>query len=263
MKEYLIYKATNLKNKKCYIGRTSSKLKDRITWHYSNARHGNYLFAKALMKYNRNDFEWNIIDIAKNKEESFILESKYIKEFNAMEHGYNEKEGDRVPWNRGKVMNEEYCENLKGKNNPMYGKTHTKEVRKKLSKRMQEVQLGQNNPMARKVYCIELDKTWNTVKECANELRLNKDSISHCCRGKHKTCGGMRFEYADNKERTINGNMNGDNNPNAKSVYCMELDRKWETIKECAEDIGVSPTAISKVCRGLSKTSKGMHFKYI
>lgn len=263
MNKYLIYKATNLKNRKCYIGRTSNELKTRIAYHYSNAKHGNYSFAKALMEYNRDDFKWEIIDIAKNKEESFILEAKYIKEFNSIEYGYNEKEGDKTPWNKGKKMNEAYCERLKGENNPMYGKTHTKEVKEKLSKRMQEVQLGENNHMSRKVYCIELNKTWNTVKECADELGLNKDAISHCCRGKQKTCGGMRFKYMDNKNITINNNMYGENNPSARKVYCIELDRVWDTIKECANDIGVSHTAISKVCRGLSKTSKGMHFKYI
>ena len=46
------------------------------------------------------------------------------------------------------------------------------------------------------VYCIELDKTYSTIKQAADELSINGDSISACCRGRLKTAGKYHWTYA-------------------------------------------------------------------
>ena len=46
------------------------------------------------------------------------------------------------------------------------------------------------------VYCIELDKTYSTIKQAADELSINRDSISACCRGRLKTAGKYHWTYA-------------------------------------------------------------------
>ena len=50
-------------------------------------------------------------------------------------------------WNKGK-------EGLKGEENPMHGKHHTEETKKKMS-----------DAKKRKVYCVELDKVFNSMTE--------------------------------------------------------------------------------------------------
>ena len=47
------------------------------------------------------------------------------------------------------------------------------------------------------VYCIELDKTFKSQTEAAEELGINRGNISHCCRGKLKTTGGYHFRYEE------------------------------------------------------------------
>lgn len=195
MTVYSIYRATNLITGKSYIGRTKSPLSKRKSWHYSASRHYTHKFATALKQYNRCDWEWVIITTTDSKEESYSLEEKYITEYDSTKNGYNEKEGDRIPWNKGKKMVDGYGDHLKGDKNPMAQGRTPEHVRKMRSERMKKVQLGKNNHSAKRVYCVELDRYWDTVKECASELGIHKDSISHNCRGKNKTAGGFHFKY--------------------------------------------------------------------
>lgn len=267
MKTYIIYRAFNKQTNKNYIGRTSSTLNNRISWHYSNASkrlHKNNLFFDALLEYEKEDWVWEVLDSTASREESYRLEAEYIQKYDSVKNGYNTKGSDLIPWNKGKKMSDEYRANLMGEKNPMFGKTHSEEYRKWRSEHMSKVQLGKNNHMARKVYCIELKKTWDTVKDAAEELGINKDSISNNCRGVTKSAGGYRFKYVDGKGSIkIESKLTGSNNPKARRVACPELNKQWNTIKECAEEIGITPQAISKVCQGKGKTVKGLRFYYI
>lgn len=47
------------------------------------------------------------------------------------------------------------------------------------------------------VYCVELDKTYNGVREAARELGLNHPLISKVCKGKALTTGGYHFRYVE------------------------------------------------------------------
>jgi hypothetical protein len=272
MSTWHIYVAKNLETAECYVGRTTASIDRRRSWHYSNANKidpdtGKYLnnsrFSIALRKYNKDVFEWVIIAEAHDINNSYMMEGFYIEQLDTMNSGYNEKPNDRVPWNQGKKMNEDYKNNLSGPNNPMYGKTHSDSVKKMQSERMKSVQLGGNNSSARKVRCTETGQTWNSIVECAAELNIKEDSIVANCRGKNRSAYGYHFEYIDSKISKRNIDVNGGNNPTAKSVICIEDNRCWKSATECANDIGVSPSMIHAVCRGKKNTAKGFHFKYI
>ena len=55
----IIYKATNLINKKVYIGQTVKTLKERIYKHLCEGKCPH--FYRALKKYGKDNFEWEII----------------------------------------------------------------------------------------------------------------------------------------------------------------------------------------------------------
>lgn len=61
--------------------------------------------------------------------------------------------------------------NHKGKNNPMYGKT------------------GDKCPTSKKVYCIELNEVYNSMREAERKTGINNSCISDACKGKQKTAG--------------------------------------------------------------------------
>lgn len=50
-----------------------------------------------------------------------------------------------------------------------------------------------------------------------------------------------------------------------KPVYCVELDKTFDSVKTAAEIIGVHPTTIGAVCRGdkYCKTAGGYHWQYV
>ena len=111
------------------------------------------------------------------------------------------------------------CEPLTGENHPMYGKHHTEETRKKLSKAltgenhpMYGKQLseehkkklseshkgkytgkytGKKNPRARKVICITTGETFNCILEAEEKYNIVHQSISKCCKGKYKSAGKL------------------------------------------------------------------------
>ncbi len=90
---------------------------------------------------------------------------------------------------KGNMNNELTKERLskahKGKQSPQKGKSLSEEHKKKLSESHKK-----------KVYCIELDETFNSVKEASEILGLDDSSISACCR-KLKSTHGYHFIYVD------------------------------------------------------------------
>ena len=98
---------------------------------------------------------------------------------------------------------------IKGKNNPMYHKHHSKKAREAMSekkkimyvgegnphwakqhteetkKRISETRMGKDNWMAKKVYCVELDRVFDTIREAMNYVGI-KSGITQCCNPKYK-----------------------------------------------------------------------------
>ena len=46
-----------------------------------------------------------------------------------------------------------------------------------------------------KVYCVELDRVFNSITEAQEILHINKSNIVAVCKGKRKTCGGYHWQY--------------------------------------------------------------------
>ena len=114
----------------------------------------------------------------------------------------------------------------------------------------------------KKVYCIELDKVFNSIKEAKEEL--NVYNISYCCSGKAKTCGGYHWmyyeDYLNNPEKAeeIVGKRKG----NSKKVYCIELDRIFDSIREASKELKIDRHGIANACKGILETYSNYHWIY-
>lgn len=86
-----VYKATNTVNGKCYIGITSRSVGERWDEHCSRARCGQRRsrIYDAIRKYGKDRFEVTTIDSTDCEDTVRELETKYIKEFDSYENGYN------------------------------------------------------------------------------------------------------------------------------------------------------------------------------
>lgn len=85
----IIYKATNIKNNKFYIGQTSKTLEERIKKHFNDQK----IFPnrKFYQELNEEDFIWEILEENIDKSKVLEVEMAYILSTNAYIDGYNAK----------------------------------------------------------------------------------------------------------------------------------------------------------------------------
>ncbi len=89
----IIYKITNLVNRKVYIGQTVGAINARFSQHVleSNRKNPKFAISRAIKKYNKENFIIEQIDVAYNQNELNLLEGVYISWFKSMynQNGYN------------------------------------------------------------------------------------------------------------------------------------------------------------------------------
>lgn len=254
MKEVIcgIYCIENKVNGKKYIGQSVNIYnrwsderrllnKDEDAW--------NIYLQRAWNKYGEINFSFNIIERC---EESQLDEREkyWIKYYDTFNSGYNMTIGGRgmigvshKPWIDER--REHMCTINSGELNPMYGKTHSEEYKdicrdrwtgennpnynkfgdehpwygkhhKDESKqRIRDSKIGINNPSHRSVYCYELNKFYNTVKEATEDplvIGAHISNIVACCKKKKKSCGhlisGERLHWAYAEEITNHDEIN-------------------------------------------------------
>ena len=138
-----IYKITNTVNGKAYIGQTIHDAeKTRIQNHLTGNRNGSRLVRRAVEKYGKDAFTYEILYDGIIPEFLDPLEIEAIAKFNTLApHGYNLDTGG----GGGKTPSEEtrrkISEAKKGENHPMYGKPLPEETKRKIS----EAQKGEKN----------------------------------------------------------------------------------------------------------------------
>ena len=49
------------------------------------------------------------------------------------------------------------------------------------------------------VYCVELDKVFESTSEASRQLGINKRNIASVCRGERNKAGGYHWKYVDNE----------------------------------------------------------------
>lgn len=52
------------------------------------------------------------------------------------------------------------------------------------------------------------------------------------------------------------------NHPQAKSVFCVELNKKFDCAKRAEEELGIWGTSIGSACKGKLKTAGKLHWRY-
>ena len=50
------------------------------------------------------------------------------------------------------------------------------------------------------VYCIELNRTFDSTREVETELGINHTSVGDVCKGKRKTAGGYHWRYVNEQQ---------------------------------------------------------------
>lgn len=144
----VIYKITNKLNGKIYIGQTVRTLEKR--WQYHNTQKTNTCFSRAIQKYGKDAFEVKTLTRCKTIEEMNHREEYYIKLFNTLSpNGYNLLKGGN-----NKMCHEETKKKMsevhKGQKNHWFGKKHSLETIRKISRSKKGVKTGPPSKETRK-----------------------------------------------------------------------------------------------------------------
>ena len=193
MKKYFIYKYT-FPNGKVYVGQS----------YVGSNRYGNpsqykkQVVGRAMNKYHI--FKKEIICHCCEYLVDY-LESYYISKYDSMnpDHGYNRESGGNLNKQFSEETRKKMSESGKikyfydewrqhmseariGEKNHFYGKHHSEETKKKLSK---------------PVYCEELNKEFYGAKAAAEEVGIDRRLITACCKGRQRTAGGYHWCYKE------------------------------------------------------------------
>lgn len=215
----IVYRVTNTKNGKSYIGQTKQSLSRRWIEHCQINRSCCRGLREAIQKYGKENFTIEQIDVASNREEASIKESYWISFYNSMSpNGYNLQSGGMNNFQvceetklrvgdstRGKCHSEETKRKISQGN---LGKKLTLETRMKISKarigssrtlesrlKQSESISGAKNHRAISVKCVETGKVYSYIKQVELETGIHRTSVGACLKGKLKSAGGFHWEY--------------------------------------------------------------------
>lgn len=244
-KTYLIYKHVNKINGKIYIGQTCLSTNKRWQNGYGyksyttlpNNKKIPSHFWSAIQKYGWDNFEHKVLIHGLTKEQADSWEKKLIKRWDLMnpQRGYNKQ-----------------CGGSHG--------TRSQEIIQKF--------LGELNPKAIPVYCIETGERFGTIKEA--QIKYSTSHIKDACNDFSKIRGGMHWALEKdwiNMDNTIKKEIidkdtssKNEKNPNAKKILCIETGEVFNCIKHAMEKFDISRVALNNHINGKTKTCCGYHW---
>lgn len=218
---HYIYKITDKSNGRYYFGSR--------TCEGSAYNDNDYMGSMVVWQPNVENLVKEVLETNfETRKEALEKESKIIKAHWNDELNENYSTPDKKfirlgdPWNKGK-KNPKHSERMSGKKNPNYGKTFSKERRRKISegqlgrkqseemkekmrnrfisketrKKMRQAKLGTGKSI------LKLDKEgnkikeYNSLKEASEDVGVGSNNICACLKGTTKTSGGYKWRYVN------------------------------------------------------------------
>jgi len=240
----VVYCATNLMNKKRYIGQTIVGLKRRRWRHEGDAfRNSPYPLHRSIRKYGKDKFEWEILVRCGNKECLNQLEKFYIRYFDST----NSKKG----YNLAKGGNS--CSGYKREPLPDRVK---KQISEKLKGRPSP-RRGMSNINSRKeIICLENCMVFKGFE----------DAATFCGCGismKAKTSGGYHWEFYDKSKFYKDNPYYGKKAVHwINKVLCLETLEIFNSIVDASKITGYGTTRISNSCNHHKFSNRGLNFQF-
>ena len=190
---FTIYKITNLKNNKSYVGQTSKPLADRVKEHliYDKRRP---LFGDVEI-FGREAFESSVLMITNSQNIADEAERFGVAKYETMHPvGYNYHTGGKSGGHIHRVSMERRSRFARA-NPHLYSRKHTDETKQKISEMRIKKAIG-----GQEILCVTTNKKYRSIAEAARELGTSSNNISGVVNGRHKTAAGMVFRKVVNNE---------------------------------------------------------------
>jgi len=161
-----VYETTNLINSKTYTGSTGNDLLNGSTYKGSGKA-----LLKAVAKYGRENFSVKILAICPDRQFAYVIEEEIVGDGWTASTNYNlerPKRCRRQPHDQS------------GANNPMYGKTHSEDARRKISEASRSYK--------RKPVSAETRKLISEIRKGKPRSEATRRKISRANVGNAKAC---------------------------------------------------------------------------
>ena len=113
-----------------------------------------------------------------------------------------------------------------------------------------------------KVYCVELDRIFNSSTDAERALGVPSHSIVNCCDGKTRRAHGYKWyyycEYIKRKHKLLRSE-----NRNCKHVVMLENGAIYKSSKEASEKTHYNKESIRKACYTKSHRCLDSHWMYL
>lgn len=180
------------------------------------------VFFNAIKKYGWDNFDHIIICSGLSKEEACSMEIELIEKY--------------------QTTNKDYGYNLtSGGDCPIL----SSEAREKMSQAMKGNTNGLGHP------CSEEKKEKIRVAQIGRRFsEEHKAKLSEAAKHRHTPC-------SEDKKKKLSQNY-----PHKRKIYCLETNTIYESVHECARQLNLHATSVSRVCKGKLKSTGGYHLEY-
>ena len=233
-------------NNKVYVGCTEDI--NKRWWNHRtylrNGTHNSKKLQEDWNKYGEDNFEFEVIQECEPKNK-YELEEFWINELNSFNEGYNGTFGGKG------------CKgiNFSGENNPMYGKKHSEETKKKMSETHKGKKLSEetkeriSESHKGKKHTEESKKRMGEAKKGHNVSKDTRERISEAQKG-HKMPDDVKKKLINiNSKKIVQLSLNN------------ELIKIWDSMVDTEKE-GYTKQCVSDCCRGRIKTHKGYKWMY-
>lgn len=254
-RNYEVYRHTNLKNGKVYIGASRRGWQARWKDKYRSNRKLN----ADICSTTEADWSHDVLARGLTKEEAKSEEVRQIELHNAVDpdRGYNQRvvssgvASGGEPWEEERILkiSQSQAERWRSSDRGEKGKTkfkHTEESKIKTSAVL-------SDRCGKRVYCVESGAVYPGIKVAARETGCNHKTIKEILAGARKSTHGYHFRYADGA---------GEEKNPCVSVVCLETGVVYSSMKEAATATGATSSGISQCCKGIRKICAGYHWRY-
>lgn len=225
-----IYKVTNKIDNKVYIGQTCRDPKKRWIEHYSRDINKDTYFHRALKKYGKDNFLWEVIeqceDDVLNEREIYWI--KYYDSYYKNNKGYNMTYGGEYETHREKAI------------------------------------IGVS-PYEEEYIFKSAAEAERVLSSMYNDI-FSHTHISQVCNGKRKSHKGWSFYFSDENGEKIIPQYEGQRGRKNKPIISIKIDtleqKTYPSAAEASRQLGVDKSSISKCLRGLKPQANGYKFVY-